>query len=129
MQKYRLKWLREGDKNTFFFHDSLLNYKRKNKITTHKNLAGEKPKKMKEIEVDLVNHFNGLLKEPKEDQEEATQDIFRSILTLVSPEHNLSLMCLTNLSEVEKTIKEMTTGKSPSRIGLPQKNFILLGRS
>jgi len=72
-----------------------------------------KLEKYEDIEAELVIHFSGLLKEPEEDLEAATQAIIKSISSLVSLERNLSLMRPTTLGEVEQTIREMATRKSP----------------
>ena len=59
------------------------------------------------MEAELVNHFSGLLKEPEEDCEVATQAIVNSISTRVSPQHNHNLMFPNTMEEVYQTIKEM----------------------
>jgi hypothetical protein len=46
-----------------FFHNTLLNLRRKNRITNLKNSIGEKLEKHEEIETELINHFSVLLKE------------------------------------------------------------------
>ena len=53
-QKSRIKWLLEGEKNTKFFHNSVIHNRFHNKIYSIKNAAGVKMEAREEIE-DILN--------------------------------------------------------------------------
>ena len=49
-KKSRIKWLREGEKNTKFFHHSVIQSRFQNKICSLKNAAGNLLEGREEIE-------------------------------------------------------------------------------
>ena len=56
-QKSRVLWLKEGERNTRFFHKSTMANKAHNKISSIKNEGGNLLNSHEEIEAVLVQHF------------------------------------------------------------------------
>jgi len=75
--------------------------------------GGEILQTHEEIEKELTNHFNLLLKESNNNKVKAIQNITKSIPRFISQEKNLNLMCQVSLNEVESIVKEMVVGKAP----------------
>ena len=64
-QKSRIRWLKEGEKNTKFFHRSTIQRRMNNNITFIKNTEGEKVEEHEQIEQVLLNHFQAMHQEPQ----------------------------------------------------------------
>ena len=64
-KKSRIKWLLEGEKNTKFFHHSVIQNRFQNKIYSIKNAAGEKVEVWEQIEDILNAHFFYILTDPR----------------------------------------------------------------
>jgi hypothetical protein len=112
-QKSRVQWLQEGDKNTKFFHNSLLWHKSQNRIETLQKNDGTVAENHDEIESELVNYYRTLLTEPKGTRQEEIHQIIEVIPTLISVEQNNSLTHQISMEEVEEVVREMPLGKSP----------------
>jgi hypothetical protein len=67
-QKSRMLWLKEGDKNTKFFHNSLLQRRNQNWIHSLKMEEGVMVERHEDIEQSLINYFSDLLSEPPQDR-------------------------------------------------------------
>jgi hypothetical protein len=61
-QRSRVVWLREGDKNTEFFHRKATWRRKKNKIAKLKRDDGSWAESVEEIHVEINNFFQGLYK-------------------------------------------------------------------
>ena len=59
-QRSRITWLREGDRNTEFFHRKATWRRKKNKITKLKREDGSWAEKTEDIHVEMNNFFQGL---------------------------------------------------------------------
>jgi len=90
-QKSRVQWLKEGDRNTRFFHRSTLEHRYHNKISTIKDSRGNHLSTHKEIEAVLVQHFQGIAKEPLVDGSQFISDFTKHIPKLVTREDNHNL--------------------------------------
>lgn len=58
-QKSRVQWLKEGERNTKFFHRSAIANRTHNRISSIKNEDGQIQQTHEEIEAVLVKHFSG----------------------------------------------------------------------
>eukprot|EP00253_Pinus_taeda_P002878 PITA_02878 len=67
-KKSRIRWLKEGEKNTKFFHNTTIQRRMHNNITHIQNEQGAKLEKHEEIEAELLNHFKQVHKEPIADR-------------------------------------------------------------
>lgn len=89
-QKSRVQWLREGERNTKFFHKAMIQHRQRNKIFSIKNQEGQRILKHDEIEKVLVNHFKNLLNETQENRTEAITKMSKEIPKLVTREQNFA---------------------------------------
>ena len=83
-QKTRIKWVKEGDKNTKFFHRSKIQYRQKNKICRIKKEDGDYAEDQKEIERTLTDFYSNLLGDQGENREVASNEVIKNIPKLVS---------------------------------------------
>jgi len=66
-QKYRVRWLKEGEKNTNFFHMSTIARRTHNKIMKIHDEEGIERESHQDIENTPVNHFHNIAREPNLD--------------------------------------------------------------
>ena len=128
-QKSRIKWLKEGDKNTKFFHRSAMDYICNNKITKLKDEQGTSFQSHQEIASILRNHFSLIATEPDIDKREAINEVITLIPKLITEEKNKSLNRLVTLQEVEEAVKEMASGKALGPDGFTVEFFKQIGRA
>eukprot|EP00253_Pinus_taeda_P004744 PITA_04744 len=89
-QKSRVQWLKEGDRNTRFFHSSTLEHRSHNRISTIKD---------------------------SRDRSQFISDFTKHIPKLVTREDNYNLNRPVNEEEVSEVIKEMQNRKAPGLDG------------
>jgi len=89
--KSRVQWLKVGEKNTKFFHESTTAHRNHNKILKIRDHKGKELESHKEIENARVHHFQDIAKEIEVDRSEAIQRIMRHIQRLVTEDHNQNL--------------------------------------
>lgn len=116
-QKSRVQWLKEGERNTRFFHKSTMANRAHNRISSIKDDGGNLLNSHEEIEVVLVQHFRGIAKEICSDREHSIRDLTRHIPKLVSTEDNFDLNRPVTKEEVSEVLKEMQNGKVPGPNG------------
>eukprot|EP00253_Pinus_taeda_P013100 PITA_13100 len=111
-QNSRVQWLKEGERNTRFFHRSTIPIRAHNRISSILNEYGELQTSHKNIEAVLVQHFRGITKENNSDKRKCIKDITRHIPKLVSREDNFNFNKLVIEEEVSEVLKEMQNGKA-----------------
>eukprot|EP00253_Pinus_taeda_P034939 PITA_34939 len=116
-QKSRIKWLREGERNTKFFHQAMIKHRQSNRILSIKDRNGNRMMEQAEIEQVLIDHHKEILKEPQTDRTQAIQEICSAIPCLVSEDQNKALMRAATLEEIEETVKAMKKGTAPGPDG------------
>ena len=62
-QKSRIRWLKEGERNTKFFHSSTVQRRMQNHINHITNQQGEQVEQHEDIEQVLLEHFKGIQQE------------------------------------------------------------------
>eukprot|EP00253_Pinus_taeda_P021290 PITA_21290 len=112
-QKSRIKWLREGERNTKFFHQAMIKHRQRNKILSIKDKNGNKVVEQAEIEEVLMDHHKEILSQPQADRMHAIQEICSAIPRLVTEDQNNALMRAATLEEIEETVKAMKKGTAP----------------
>jgi len=83
-QKSRFRWLKKGDRNKKFFHNSLLQRRNQNNITNISRTSRERVESTEDIEKELINYFKLLLIELEENATEAIQEITKHVPKLVT---------------------------------------------
>jgi len=110
-QKSRIRWLKEGEKVTKFFHRSTIQCRMNNNITHIQNEQGVKVEKHEEIELELLNYFKQAHQEPQVDRMQAIGKIIENITKLIIEEHNQLLLKPVDLQEVENAVHQLKEGK------------------
>jgi len=64
----RIRWLREGEWNTKFFHRTTIQRRMNNTISHIQNSQGDKMEKHEDIEKELTNHFKTVHQEQPVDR-------------------------------------------------------------
>ena len=116
-QKSRVQWLKEGERNTKFFHRTVMHRRHVNRITHLENGQGDIIREHSKIETELINFYQDLLTETQEDRTEAIQRVTRHILVIVTPEQNAALTRPITQKEVDQAVKDMPPGKAPGPDG------------
>ena len=94
-----------------------MDHRSHNKISKIKDSQGNQLNTHKEIEVALVQHFQGMAEEPLLERSQFINDFTKKILKLVTREDNYNLNKPVNEEEVSEVIKEMQNGKAPGPDG------------
>eukprot|EP00253_Pinus_taeda_P017458 PITA_17458 len=116
-QKSRVQWLKEGERNTKFFHRSTIANRTHNRISSIKNEDGQIQQTHEEIEAVLVKHFSGIAQEDILVREPFIKDFANHIPKLVSREDNDNLNRPIIEKEGSEVLKEMQNGKAPGPDG------------
>ena len=116
-QKSRKLWLREGDRNTSFFHKSTIQHRQQNQIIHLKSAEGHILEDQRQMELELVSYYLDLLSKPKGEGSHNHMNITQHIPRLVTPEHNAILMHPIDREEVEEVVMQMDKGTTPSPDG------------
>eukprot|EP00253_Pinus_taeda_P017956 PITA_17956 len=116
-QKSRNRWLKEGEKNTKFFHRSTIQRRMHNNIAFISNRQGEKLEKHEEMEKEFQEHFHEILKEPPESRDQAIKKITQLIPKIITEDHNKQLLQSISMKEVEEAMSQIKDGKAPGPDG------------
>eukprot|EP00253_Pinus_taeda_P015416 PITA_15416 len=127
-QKSRIRWLKEGEKNTKFFHRSTIQRRMHNNIAFIKNSQGEKLEKHEDMEKELRDHFQEALKEQTRSRIAAIREVTRHIPKLITEEHNQNLLQPVSKQEVEEAMAQLKDESCSMHWILPSLNstFIAL---
>lgn len=113
-QKSRVRWLKEGEKNTKFFHHLTIQRRMINTITHIQNNQGAKVEDHAAIEKELLSYFKQVHQETQMDRSVAIDKKTQSIPKITTEEHNQLLLKPISLQEVEKVVRELKEGKALS---------------
>eukprot|EP00253_Pinus_taeda_P021755 PITA_21755 len=122
-QKSRIRWLKEGEKNTKFFHRSTIQRRMRNNISQITNEQGEKLETQEEIEQEFIQQFKEMSKEPSINRTAAIEEIMQHIPHLISEEQNSLLLKPISMQEVETTAFSLKAGKAPGPDGFTSNFF------
>ena len=113
-QRARVAWLKEGDRNTKFFHSKATQRQKKNSVKGLIDKEGhwhQDPNKMEEI---AVEYFGDIFTSTNPvDLESSTEDIE----SFVTNAMNHSLTCVFREEEVDEAIHQMQPSKAPGPDG------------
>lgn len=122
-QKSRIKWLKDGERNTKFFHRTTIQRRMNNNISQIQNEQGEKIENQTGIESEFLTYFKQAHQEPNIDRLPAMDYILRNIPKLISEEHNQLLLRPVDLQEVEEVVHQLKVGKAPGPDGFTSSFF------
>eukprot|EP00253_Pinus_taeda_P020386 PITA_20386 len=111
-QKSRVQWIKEGERNTKFFHKSTIDHRNHNrivKLTDHLGVERDMHEEMEEV---LVQHFQSIAEETTVDRSQFTKRFTQYIPKLVSIEDKYNLNRPVTEEELEEVITEMHNGKA-----------------
>jgi hypothetical protein len=122
-QKSRVQWLKEGERNTRFFHRTVIQRRHSNKITHLISEAGETITSHADMENTLIDYFQNLLSEPLQDRREAIHKITRHVPSLVTQEQNSMLLRPITIEEVDEALQQTPKNKAPGPDGFTSDFF------
>jgi hypothetical protein len=115
--KSRVQWLNEGDKNTKFFHHSMIHRCIINRIMKMEDSQGNTLLNHQEIMHELTDLYKDLLSEPQVDRTLEIEWVVQKIPTIITQEQNEALMTPITQEKVDQTIQELPTDKAPGPDG------------
>ena len=115
-QRSRVNWLKEGDRNSHFFHLSTLHRRHINRIT--KLLCGEGNwvEGSKDVRCEIDNFFMNLFTSGGCVN---VDNVLSCIPHMVTDEQNISLTCPVSCEEVHLAVKQLGSLKAPDPDGFP----------
>uniref|UniRef100_A0A2N9FQS3 Reverse transcriptase domain-containing protein n=1 Tax=Fagus sylvatica TaxID=28930 RepID=A0A2N9FQS3_FAGSY len=114
-QKSREMWLKDGDKNSKFFHLSTIICRKRNSIDAVKDDVRNSITCKKEIRAHMVEKFKVLF---TEESVNFPQDLEDLIMPSVTDQDNACLCRIPSLEEIKATIFEINSHKAPGLDGL-----------
>ena len=115
-QKSRETWLKDGDKNSRFFHISTIIRRKHNSIDAIKDYRGEWLICKKDIREHVVEKFFNLF---TEEPVVFPSDLNQLILPAITDEENLELCSIPSHQDIKNVIFAMGSQKAPGPDGLP----------
>lgn len=103
-QKSCIRWLKEGERNTKFFHRTTVQRRMHNTISFIQNCEGERLENHAEMEQEFINHFKEVHQEPTLDRRPAIEKITQNVPKLIKEEHNQLLLRPVLLQEVDQAM-------------------------
>eukprot|EP00253_Pinus_taeda_P007130 PITA_07130 len=127
-QKSRIRWLREGERNTKFFHRTTVQRRMHNSIPFIQTQGGAKIEKHEEIEAEFLNHFAQVHTEPEGDKRLAIERITNNVPKIITEEHNELLLRPILMQEVDDAMSQLKEESRTLHCLLPSLNttFIAL---
>ena len=129
-QKSREVWLKEGDKNSKFFHLSTIIRRRRNSIDAVKNDSGEWITDRREIQKHFVEKFKTLF---NEEEEEFPKNLENLITPCITEKENMELCRIPIQSEIKQKLFQLQSLKALGPDGFPvlfyKKYWAIVGES
>lgn len=122
-QKSQIRWLKDGEKNTKFFHKTTVQHRMNNFIAHIQNEQGERIETHEGIEEDFLRYFKKAHQEPSIDRLPAIEKILQNIPKLITEEQNLLLLQPIQMQEVESVANQLKAGKAPGPDGFTSDFF------
>ncbi|KAF3787115.1 Transposon TX1 uncharacterized protein [Nymphaea thermarum] len=119
-QKSRIKWLKDGDANTKFFHESVKSKRRRNKINAI-TVDGRKLEEEEDIRKAFHDHLSHLLSRGNETWSLSYKMCEGKTVTAAE---NVSLLALISEEEIIWAIKGADPDSAPGPDGFPNKFYI-----
>ena len=116
-QKSPIQWLKEGDRNTKFFHRSTLQWWHTNRITQLTSVTGQIIHSHEDLEKELVAYYKDLLTEHQSNRSQAITKVMQHIPSLILEEQSVALARPVTIEEVDQALQATPKGKSPGADG------------
>ncbi|KAL5859559.1 hypothetical protein ACOSQ4_000855 [Xanthoceras sorbifolium] len=121
-QRSRAMWLKDGDRNTRFFHSKATQRRRRNRIMGLMGDDGRWRDKIEEIEREVVDFYSELFSSGAE-HPGSMEEVLSCVEGKVSEEMNMGLSRMFTGDEVLRALKHMDPLKAPGLDGLPVLSF------
>jgi hypothetical protein len=105
-QKPCIQWLKEGERNTKFFHRTIIHRRHSNNITRLISADGETIHSHEDMETTLIDYYQDLLTEPLLDRYEAITKVTQHVPSLVTQEENSALLHPITIEEVDHALQD-----------------------
>jgi exonuclease III len=122
-QKSRVQWLKEGERNTKFFHRSVMQRRHSNRITHLTSDTGELLYDHEDMATTLTDYYKNLLTEPSLNRSEAIAKIMQHVPSLVTQEQNAALLRPITIEEVDQALRDTPKSKAPGPDGFTSDFF------
>ncbi|XP_027150304.1 uncharacterized protein LOC113750541 [Coffea eugenioides] len=113
-QKARVSWLKEGDKNTRFFHAKVMRRRKVNKINVLRYRGGEWCRNEEETKQEILDYFQQIF--TTESPLEFTE-ILQGIPLAITEEMNSKMIRIVTEQEISQAVFSMHPNKSPGPDG------------
>lgn len=124
-QKSKISWLKDGDRNTKFFHSSTIRRRKRNKVVKIRNGAGEWLERENEIAAQFGSFYRNLF---TVGSVAGVDDILEVVPRVISDEDNLGLCEPVHDSEIRSVVFELGKCKAPGPDGFTGSFFSRHGR-
>ncbi|KAK3014543.1 hypothetical protein RJ639_008317 [Escallonia herrerae] len=115
-QKSRLQWIKDGDRNTKFFHLSTIIRRRQNSIDFIKDKHGNWISSREEIGTCFTEHFSELYKSSNPSFPDDLEGLLPRVLTA---DDLLRLQEIPSITEISSTLMKFSNLKAPGPNGMP----------
>ena len=105
-QKSQVQWLKERERNTNFFHRTVIQRRHSNKITHLISDEGDVVHSHEDMEATLIEYFQNLLTKPPVDRLEAINKVTQHVPSLVTPKQNAAFLRPITIEEVDQALQE-----------------------
>eukprot|EP00253_Pinus_taeda_P011233 PITA_11233 len=122
-QKSRIRLLKEGEKNTKFFHRSTIQRRMHNNIAFINNSQGNKLEKHEDIEKEFRDYFPEALKEQPGSREAAIKSVTQHVPKIIIDDQNQNLLKPVTMQEVKEAMAQLKDGKAPGPDGFTSNFF------
>eukprot|EP00253_Pinus_taeda_P031207 PITA_31207 len=122
-QKSTIRWLKEGENNTKFFHRTAIQRRMHNNIAFINNQQGERLEAHEDMEKEFKDYFQEILREPPGNRDHAIRMITQHIPKIITEDHNNKLLQSISLQEVEEAMAQLKDGKAPGPDGFTTNFF------
>ncbi|XP_059064650.1 uncharacterized protein LOC131856751 [Cryptomeria japonica] len=122
-QKSRKTWLKDGDCNTKFFHNSTKQRRWVNQISNIKNYQGVNMEEPLEVVAEGVRFFEGILNNTIGSNLSGQHNIISNTLKLIDAKHNSCLLEKFIEEEVKSALMKMNPDKALGPDGFPTSFF------
>jgi hypothetical protein len=112
-QKSHIQWLKEGERNTKFFHRSVMQRRHSNRIMHLTSDTGEHILDHEDMAATLTDYYKDLFTEPSLNRSEAIAKITQNVPSLVTKEKNSALLWPITIEEVDQVLQDTPKSKDP----------------